>query len=334
MTETILETRNLTKIFESKPDLIEKIASKITHSNRYYKVYAAQDINISVKKGDVLGLVGESGCGKSTIGKMLAGILKPSGGDYFYKGSNHKALRDDHKKALKIQMIMQDPTASINIRKKIVDVISEAPLFHGLITKAEYRDYAAFYLEKTGLPTDALDRYPHMFSGGQKQRISIARALALKPDFLICDEFVAALDVSIQAQVINLLLDLKNEFDLTMIFISHDLSVIKHISNQICVMYLGQIVEYGETEDVFENPQHPYTQTLLRAIPDIHNFGAAFEPIEGEIPSPLNPPSGCYFHPRCPYVMEQCVTDVPKLQFIKDRKIACHLCTKNIQTHP
>lgn len=324
----VLEIKNISKKFVKPLDFAGKIAQKLGQDIREEVVHAVDDVSLQVYKGEVVSLVGESGCGKSTLGRMVAGILEPTAGEIHYENKHVAALtgKEARDTALKIQMIFQDPFASLNPRLRVEDILGEAPVYHGLTKKADLDDYLTDVMTRCGLDPDYKRRYPHQFSGGQRQRIGIARALAVKPDFIVCDEAVAALDVSIQAQVLNLFMDLRKELDLTYLFISHDLGVVEHISDRIVIMYLGRIVETAKTEELFDKPNHPYTQALLREIPRLEARHSEFTPIEGEIPSPLDPPQGCHFHPRCPFATERCRTEVPKLKEISPgHQSACHL---------
>lgn len=328
MSDAMLSVNNLTKNFVKRLDVAGKIASKLGSNIREEVVHAVDAVSINIPRGGVVGLVGESGCGKSTLGRMIAGILKPTSGEIVYKGVSITDMSEDEmrKAALQIQMIFQNPFASLNPRMRVEEIIGEAPLIHKMITASEKIEYVCEIMQKVGLDPEYRRRYPHQFSGGQRQRIGIARALAVKPEFLVCDEAIAALDVSIQSQVINLFLDLREDLDLTYLFISHNLSVVEHISDQVVIMYLGRIVEIAETDDLFEEPNHPYTQALLNGIPKLDQRGIDYEPIEGEIPSPLDPPSGCHFHPRCLHAIERCKMERPVLREIApDRWSACHL---------
>ena len=289
---------------------------------------AVDAVDMGVGEGEVVGLVGESGCGKSTLGRMVAGILEPTAGVVSYRGRDVQALPSDEarKVSLKMQMIFQDPFASLNPRMRVKDIIGEAPEVHGIVGTAEADDYIDETLLRCGLDPSFKRRYPHQFSGGQRQRIGIARALAVQPEFIVCDEAVAALDVSIQAQILNLFMKLREELGLTYLFISHDLGVVEHISDRIYIMYLGRVVEAAPTEELFASPNHPYTQALLREVPRLDLRHSDFEPIKGEIPSPLDPPSGCHFHPRCPFATERCRVEVPLLAEIAPGRVsACHL---------
>lgn len=324
----ILEARSVTKRFVKHLDLAAKIVRGLGADLREEVVQAVDDVSLRVAEGEVVGLVGESGCGKSTLGRMIAGILDPSAGDILFKGSSilEGGSPQAREAALKVQMIFQDPFASLNPRMRVADIVGEAPLIHGIISKDELDDYVDDVLDRCGLDTSFKRRYPHQFSGGQRQRIGIARALAVKPEFIVCDESVAALDVSIQAQILNLFMELRESLDLTYLFISHDLGVVEHLSDRVVIMYLGRVVESTTTESLFEQPNHPYTQALLREVPRLESRHSEFLPIEGEIPSPLDPPSGCHFHPRCPHAMERCRSEMPALKEIRPGWIsACHL---------
>jgi peptide/nickel transport system ATP-binding protein len=284
------------------------------------------NVSLAIGRGEVLGLVGESGCGKSTLGRMLTGILAPSAGRISLGG---KPIMDGRRKVdRRVQMVFQNPFASLNPRIRIGRAIAEGPLAHGLVDRRGAAAYVAGWLDRVGLDPSYADRYPHQFSGGQRQRIAIARALAMQPDVLVCDEPVASLDVSIQAQIINLFLALRRELSLTMLFISHDLGVVKHLCDRVAVMYLGRIVEVSPTARLYQDPLHPYTRALLASVPKLQLQGDVvdFHPIAGELPSPLNPPSGCVFHTRCAFAEARCSTQVPLLSTMDDaREAACHL---------
>jgi peptide/nickel transport system ATP-binding protein len=324
----ILEAVGVTKRFVKRLDLAGKIAQRLGSSIHEEVVHAVDGVDLTVGAGEVVGLVGESGCGKSTFGRMVAGILPPTEGTLAFDGkpvwrNGHVASRET---ALAIQMIFQDPFASLDPRMRVEEIIGEAPLVHGMTTRGELADYVADTMLRVGLDPDFRRRYPHQFSGGQRQRIGIARALAVKPRFLVCEEAIAALDVSIQAQVINLFMDLRRDLDLTYLFISHDLSVVEHIADRVVIMYLGRVVEIATTEAIFDDPNHPYTQALLSEVPRIDLRKRAYQPVKGEIPSPLDPPPGCHFHPRCPHASERCRSERPVLKEIAGgRWSACHL---------
>ena len=320
----ILNVENLSKDFVKSLDLVAKGLNKVGQNYKEEVVHAVDNVNFSIFKGEIVGVVGESGCGKSTLGRMIAGILKPTQGRVEFDSGQvkNKEIPD----ALLTQMIFQDPFSSLNPRKRVIDTITEAPLYHKLIAKSEKRAFATEMLQRVGLDPDTLERYPHQFSGGQRQRVGIARALAVSPEFLVCDESIAALDVSIQAQIINLFVDLKDTYDLTYLFISHDIGVIEHISDRVIVMYLGRIVETAPIETFVKQPNHPYTQALLAGVPRLEVGKRQYEPISGEIPSPLSPPTGCHFHPRCKFATPRCKSEKPALREIAPAHFsACHL---------
>jgi len=324
----IIELRGITKRFEKKLDIAGKIAQRLGAPIREEIVHAVDGVSLAIRKGEVVGLVGESGCGKSTLGRVVAGILPPSEGTVLWRGQDVNGLTGAARKEaqLRAQMIFQDPYASLNPRMKVQDIVGEAPLVHGITTRADFDEYVDEQIRRAGLDPAFKKRYPHQFSGGQRQRIGIARALAVKPEFLVCDEAVAALDVSIQAQILNLFMKLRAELDLTYLFISHDLGVVEHLSDRVVIMYLGRVVEQAPSEEVFARPNHPYTVSLLSAVPRIEARKRVFAVVKGEIPSPLNPPSGCHFHPRCPHAMDRCKVEVPKLREIAPGHVsACHL---------
>jgi oligopeptide/dipeptide ABC transporter ATP-binding protein len=323
----MLELSNVTRVFEKKLDSIEKFARVLGANVTEARVNAVQDASFDVVRGEVVGLVGESGCGKSTLGRMVAGLLPVTSGNIRFDGVDVTDAHSDAAKRarLRVQMIFQDPMSSLNPRMRVNDIIGEAAVFHGLTSRRDMSAYVADMMTKVGLDPSYAQRYPHQFSGGQRQRIGIARALAVQPEFLICDESIAALDVSIQAQVINLFQDLRRDLDLTYLFISHDLGVIEHIADRVVVMYLGRVVEIAPTQDLFDSPRHPYTQALLDQVPKLEAGRRTYHTIKGEIPSSLNPPTGCHFHPRCPLAGPRCKTQAPRLVHDGARAAACHL---------
>ncbi|MGY6548970.1 MAG: ABC transporter ATP-binding protein [Roseinatronobacter sp.] len=318
----LLELKHVSKRFEKAPDLAIRIARRLGMAAATPVVHAVDDVSIAVQPGEVVGLVGESGCGKSTLGRVAAGIHAPSSGQLLWNGV---PATGSPQARLKVQMVFQDPMSSLNPRHRIDRIIAEAPRFHNQITRAEADGFAAAMLEKVGLDPALRTRYPHQFSGGQRQRIAIARALAVKPEIIVADESVSALDVSVQAQVLNLFMDLRAELGLAYLFISHDLGVVEHIADRVVIMYLGRVVEMAPTETLFAGPLHPYAQALLAEVPRLTRGKRRFQPIKGEIPSPLNPPSGCHFHPRCPLADGDCRTTRPALRPMgAGRFIACH----------
>lgn len=318
--ENILEVNEMKKYFPIKDGVLQRTVG-------YVK--AVDGISFNIKRGTTMGLVGESGCGKTTVGRTVLRLNDISGGEVLFNGINVHKLPSDELRKLRPQMqiIFQDPYSSLSPRLPIDEIIGEAVREHHLVPKSEYNDYVDKIMEDCGLQPYHRDRYPHEFSGGQRQRICIARALALNPKFVVCDEPVSALDVSIQAQIINLLMELQDSYGLTYLFISHDLSVVEHISDVIGVMYLGDLVEYGDKTDIFKNPLHPYTEALFSAIP-IPDPTTKMNRIvlEGSIPSPANPPNGCKFHTRCAKCMEVCKTVAPELKEMeRGHYVVCHL---------
>lgn len=322
-----VEISNVSKQFQNLMSPFERIANRFGADYQDEIVRAVSGVSLHIEKGSVLGLVGESGCGKSTLGRIVAGLLSASEGTVRLGGepldAGHTRLKG--RELLRAQMIFQNPMASLNPRQKVIDILTEGPIRHGMLKPSEKTGFATDLLAEVGLSADALMRLPHQFSGGQRQRIGIARALSVSPEFLICDEPVAALDVSVQAQIINLLLDLKKQRNLTMLFISHDLGVIRHLCDNVAVMYLGRIVESGPTDRLFSSPKHPYTEALLNEITSLKQGKRNYRPIVGEIPSPLNPPTGCHFHPRCPHAFDRCSSEVPELMVLKDQSTRCLL---------
>jgi peptide/nickel transport system ATP-binding protein len=291
-------------------------------------VHAVDGVSFSIQRGKTLGLVGESGCGKSTVARLLVGLYPPTRGTVRFDGQATDASRKAGELRTlrrRMQMIFQDPYASLNPRWKVLDIVGEPLREHGLARNGgELRAQVDSLLLQVGLAASDVEKFPHQFSGGQRQRISIARALATQPEFLVCDEPTSALDVSVQAQVLNIMKDLQRRQGLTYLFISHNLAVVRHVADQVGVMYLGRLVELADKADLFARPRHPYTRMLLDAIPDIHMSGRARTPVQGEVPNPLNPPSGCAFHPRCPQAHARCASERPALKFFQGIQVACH----------
>ena len=328
MSDPLLELKGVSKRFVKKLDVAAKIGNLLGAGLKEEVVHAVDRVDLSIQLGEVVGLVGESGCGKSTLGRVAVGLHPPTSGTRAWRGQDMTVLRGDAARAaqLKVQMIFQDPYASLNPRMRVTDIVGEAPVVHGLIRRGEQADYVAGLLGKVGLDASMARRFPHQFSGGQRARIGIARALAVKPEFIVCDEAVAALDVSIQAQVLNLFIALRREFNLTYLFISHDLGVVRHLSDRVVIMYLGRVVEIAPTDEIYARPNHPYTTALLGEVPNLAKRKRAYTTIQGEIPSPLNPPGGCHFHPRCPHAMPRCTVEQPALREIAPLRFsACHL---------
>ena len=324
----LLELKAVSKQFVSTLDLAARIANVFGAGLREEAVHAVDRVDLAIGEGEVVGLVGESGCGKSTLGRLAVGLLPLSAGARFWRGQPLADLTAAaaRERQLKMQMIFQDPYAALNPRLSVIDLVGEAPVVHRLIGPRQQIEYVGLQLNRVGLDPTLMRRFPHQFSGGQRARIGIARALAVKPEFLVCDESVAALDVSIQAQVLNLFMDLRAALNLTYLFISHDLGVVRHISDRVVIMYLGRVVESGPAAELFAAPNHPYTQALLAEVGKLEPKKRRFVPVKGEIPSPLSPPSGCHFHPRCPYAMQRCREIAPPLEEIAPgRWSACYL---------
>ena len=320
----LVQVKDLAKTFDvSAPWLTRTLERKAK-----VFLHAVDGVSFSIEKGKTLALVGESGCGKSTVAKLMVGLYAPTRGNMDFDGVNaHAVYKSEGSKKLRqrIQMIFQDPYASLNPRWKVRDIVAEPLTEHGMVTEEKALDArVGELLRSVGLSELDGVKYPHQFSGGQRQRISIARALATQPEFLVCDEPTSALDVSVQAQVLNIMKDLQRKHSLTYLFISHNLAVVRHVSDHVGVMYLGRLVELADKATLFANPRHPYTRMLLDAIPKMHDTGRARTPVQGEVPNPLNPPAGCAFNPRCPHVNERCRVERPVLQEIGGIKIACH----------
>jgi oligopeptide/dipeptide ABC transporter ATP-binding protein len=324
----LLELRGVEKRFAKPLDLAARLARRLGADVREDIVHAVSGVDLAVRPGEVVGLVGESGCGKSTLGRVVAGLTEPSAGAVLWRGRDRAGLEAPARRSaqLAVQMIFQDPSSSLNPRLLVRDIVGEAPQAHGIVKRRDADDYVAALLRQVGLDPSYAKRYPHQFSGGQRARIGIARALAVKPELVVCDEAVAALDVSIQAQVLNLFIELRQAFGLTYLFISHDLGVVEHLSDRVAIMYLGRIVEEAPTESLFAAPNHPYTQALFAEVPRFNDRRKRFAALKGEIPSPLDPPLGCHFHPRCPHVMPRCRREIPVLRDIAPHhRSACHL---------
>lgn len=326
MSEKLVEVRNLVKWFPVQKSFVETLLAR-----RLDYVRAVDGIDFEVRRGEVFGLAGESGSGKTTTGRLILRLIKPTRGEILFDGTNVLAVNDDEMRRLRqrMQLIFQDPYASLNPRMKIGAAIGHALEIHGIAKGQEGRDLVIQIMERVGLTPAATlyEKYPHQLSGGQRQRVVIARALILHPDLIVADEPIAMADVSVRALILHLMMELKEEFDLTYLFITHDLATAKYICDRIAIMYLGKIVELGPLEGVYSHPQHPYTEALLSAVP-VPNPRARRKHIipKGEIPSPINPPSGCRFHPRCPYAMEICSQEEPRLAGTEHgHLVACHL---------
>ena len=317
--ETLLDVNKLQVYFPIKRGLMKKTVGY---------VHAVEEISFSVGRREVFALVGESGCGKSTTGRAILRLIEPTGGEVLFEGENLGALTEEQmrQKRRDMQLIFQNPYSSLNPRMNVWKLLSEPLKVHGLGTDEEIRGRVMEMLERIGMTEDQLERYPHQFSGGQKQRISIARALITHPSFVVADEPVSALDVSIQAQILNLMMELQQEMELSLLFISHDLNVVRHISNRVGVMYLGSLMEVGETEEVYRHPAHPYTRALLSAVPSHDPLNKSKHIVlEGDVPNPANPPSGCPFHTRCPACSAECKKQKPELREVSPGHFAaCH----------
>jgi len=326
MVDTVLQVERLTRTFDvSKPWL-----NRVLERDEKQFLTAVDNVSFGIERGETFALVGESGSGKSTIAKLIVGLLKPTHGTIAFDGQpmsfeSGAAMRNLRRR---FQMIFQDPFASLNPRWRVGEIIAEPIRTFGLASGADVSREVARLLEVVGLSATDAGKFPHEFSGGQRQRIAIARALSSKPEFIVCDEPTSALDVSVQAQILNLMRDLQDEFGLTYLLISHDLSVVRHMANRIGVLYLGRIVEVADAKRLFTDPQHPYTRMLLDAVPDLALSGRRRTPVTGEIPNPINPPTGCTFHPRCPHVMDICKREAPPQTATATGAAACHLLTE------
>ena len=325
---SLLRVQNISKEFQIKSSFIDKYLFR-----KQNVIKAVTNINLDIKKGETLGLIGESGCGKSTLGRVILRLYEPTRGKVFFGSEEVTTLKYHELKKIKrkMQIIFQDPYASLNPRISVEDIIKLSLKVHESMSKKEMEERVLDITERVGLKPQHLKRYPHQFSGGQRQRIGIARALIMKPEFVVCDEPVSALDVSIQAQIIQLMAKLKEEFSLTFLFISHDISVVAYLSDRIAVMYLGEVVEIGDVSEMLNNPLHPYTRVLLDAIPQVEHIGFHKRILlKGDIPSPLSPPSGCKFHTRCPEATEKCSLEVPvSKEYSPNHWVTCHLYQNN-----
>ncbi len=320
----LVQAHDLAKTFDVSAPWLNRVLERKPKQ----MLNAVDGVSFEIARGQTLALVGESGCGKSTVAKLLVGLYNPTRGGFTFDGQDaHAAFKTPQGRQLRrrIQMIFQDPYASLNPRWSVEDIVGEPLREHRIVTdRDELRGRVDTLLEQVGLsPLDRI-KYPHQFSGGQRQRISIARALATEPEFLVCDEPTSALDVSVQAQVLNIMKDLQRRMGLTYLFISHNLAVVRQVSDQVGVMYLGRLVELAGKNQLFDNPRHPYTRMLLDAIPKMHDTGRARTPVQGEVPNPMNPPTGCTFHPRCPHANDRCKAERPALLSIQGIKVACH----------
>ena len=322
--EPLVVARDLARVFDVSAPWLDRMLERKPRAF----LHAVDGVSFTIERGKTLGLVGESGCGKSTVARLLVGLYEPTRGGIRFDGQDaHAAFRTPQGRALRrrIQMIFQDPYASLNLRWIVEDIVAEPLREHGILTnKHELDARVAELLQSVGLSPLDMPKYPHQFSGGQRQRISIARALATRPEFLVCDEPTSALDVSVQAQVLNIMKDLQREHGLTYLFISHNLAVVRHMADQVGVMYLGRLVEVAGKQALFSTPQHPYTRMLLDAIPQMKHTGRARTPVQGEVPNPLDPPSGCAFHPRCSHANARCAAERPVLQRLRGAEVACH----------
>src|SRR3954463_967042 len=324
MKTPLVQAHDLAKTFDVSPPWLNRVLERKPR----LLLKAVDGVSFDIQKGQTLALVGESGCGKSTVARLLVGLYEPTRGGLTFDGQDaHAAFKTPEGRKLRrrIQMIFQDPYASLNPRWMVEDIVGEPLKEHGIVTdKAQLKDRVGELLKSVGLSPLDMVKFPHQFSGGQRQRISIARALATQPEFLVCDEPTSALDVSVQAQVLNIMKDLQREQGLTYLFISHNLAVVRHVADQVGVMSRGRLVEGADKQKLFAEPQHPYTRMLLDAIPQMKHTGRSRTPVQGEVPNPLDPPSGCTFNPRCPLANERCRIERPKLQTLRGVQVACH----------
>ncbi|MFN0164588.1 MAG: ABC transporter ATP-binding protein [Burkholderiales bacterium] len=319
-----VEAVDLARAFDVSPPWLNRVIERTPRR----LLRAVDGVSFGIARGTTLALVGESGCGKSTVARLLVGLYRPGRGRFLFDGVDAHATYDTAAGLAlrrRIQMIFQDPYASLNPRWRVADIVAEPLREHGIETdRARLAERVAALLRSVGMSADDSAKYPHQFSGGQRQRLSIARALATEPEFLVCDEPTSALDVSVQAQVLNIMQDLQRERGLTFLFISHNLAVVRHMSDQVGVMYLGRLVELADKRELFERPRHPYTRMLLAAVPKMGGTGAARVPVQGEVPNPLDPPTGCAFHPRCPFADARCRSEAPGLREFAGVRVACH----------
>ena len=322
--DLLVEVEDLSKLF----DVSSPLLNRLLQGERRLLLTAVDQVSFRIPRGKTFSLVGESGCGKSTVARLVVGLHRPSGGRIVFEGVDMASLRTRAETGplrKRLQMIFQDPYASLNPRWRVASIVAEPIRAHKLLSgRREIAARVGELLEQVGLSPADGEKFPHEFSGGQRQRISIARALASNPEFLVCDEPTSALDVSVQAQILNLMKGLQRELGLTYLFISHDLAVVYHIADYVGVMYLGRLVEWGEAKALFHQPQHPYTRMLLDAIPDLEMTGRARTPVAGEVPSPIAPPAGCHFHPRCPFAQERCRREAPKALAMAAGEVSCH----------
>ena len=323
-TQPLVRARDLARTFDVSPPWL----NRVLEGKPKLLLHAVDGVSFDIAKGTTLALVGESGCGKSTVARLLVGLYAPTRGSFEFDGQDAHAVfksAKGHHLRRRIQMIFQDPYASLNPRWKVEAIVGEPLSEHGIVTDPDaLKQRVGELLQSVGLSAMDMLKYPHQFSGGQRQRISIARALATEPEFLVCDEPTSALDVSVQAQVLNIMKDLQRQRGLTYLFISHNLAVVRHVSDTVGVMYLGRLVELAPKHTLFDSPRHPYTRMLLDAIPKMHDTGKARTPVSGEVPNPLNPPSGCAFNPRCPHANDRCRSERPALLAWQGIQVACH----------
>jgi len=317
----LVEVKDLAKVFDVSAPWLNRVVER---KPRQF-VHAVDGVSFAIEKGKTLALVGESGCGKSTVARLLVGLYAPTRGEVHFDGQDTRSVTDRRALHQRMQMIFQDPYASLNPRWLVRDIVGEPLREHGIARDPDtLKQRVGDLLLSVGMAAADMDKFPHQFSGGQRQRISIARALATQPEFLVCDEPTSALDVSVQAQVLNIMKDLQRQQGLTYLFISHNLAVVRHVSDEVGVMYLGRLVEVAPKRALFGAPRHPYTRMLLDAIPDIHMSGRSRTPVQGEVPNPLAPPPGCSFHPRCPHANARCSQERPAMLELKGGRVACH----------